>query len=262
VSVPAHAELGDECFTRGAYARMLDVALASGYVFVPYHDPRPVGRERLCLLRHDIDVDPAKAVELARIENGLGIRSTYFVMVRSAMYNPFGRANQTLLREIAELGHWIGLHYDVAFVPPGRTATEWIGIEADVLATMLGVKVRSVSFHQPMLSELRPSDLRQQQLVSAFDFPGFTYVSDANRQLREGSFIRLFRQATYERLQLCIHPVWWATDDPDATPLELWDAAIVSNFNRSQEQMLATERAYGPARIVSLTHADAPVYRR
>lgn len=244
----------DACFTRGAFARMLDAALASGYRFLGYSEAGAgVDGDRLCLLRHDVDVDPAAALELAEIEAGRGVQATYFVMLRSPLYNALGRANQTLLREIAQLGHWIGLHFDVAFTPDNRPAIDWLETEADVLATMLGVPVESVSFHQPMLGTADPRSIRSERLVSAFDFPGFVYVSDANKALREGSFIQLFREARIPRIQLCIHPVWWATDDPNASLEALWDAAIVANLNRSQEQIVATERGYGLRRVFTIS---------
>jgi hypothetical protein len=246
------SRLEDTCFTRGAYRRMLEAALGSDYAFVPYVQTEPLETERACILRHDVDVDPGAALELARIEHELGVRSTYFVMTRSPIYNAFGRANQTLLREIADLGHWIGLHYDVAFRPDGSPVDGWIKAEAEVLATMLCTTVKTVSFHQPMLSDEHPSRIRVDGLVSAFDFPGFVYVSDANKVLREGSLVRMFRESSIPRLHLCIHAEWWVTDDPHLSPGELWDEALLRNLHRSQEQILATERGFGSPRTFSI----------
>jgi hypothetical protein len=245
----------DACFTRAAYETMLDSALASGYRFVSYEEALSDSTtERLCVLRHDIDVDPGAAAEMAEIEATRGVRGTYFVMTRSAVYNAFGRANQTLLRRIAERGHWIGLHYDLAFKPDDASVTHWIDTEAKTLAAMLGVEVRCVSFHQPMLAEDEARTAQPEGLVSAFDFPGLTYISDANKALPEGSLLRLFREASIPRIHLCIHPLWWMTDDPDATVEKLWDQAIIANLGRSQEQILATEKRFGSARTWSVSY--------
>jgi hypothetical protein len=239
----------DACFTFDAYRRMLEVAASSEYRFATYDGPFPGDESRTCILRHDVDVDPGAAAALARIEQAAGVVATYFVMVRSPVYNTFARANQTFLREISNLGHRIGLHYDVAFRPDGRPASEWIRREAELLGAMLGVDVNVVSFHQPGLSDEDPRTISTGGLVSAYDFPGFTYVSDANKAMREGSFISLFRDARIRKIHLCIHPVWWATDDPHADVMDLWDGAILANLERSQEQILATERAYGARRV-------------
>ena len=239
----------DSCFTRVAYAKMLDAALASEYRFLGYAEATAsLEAERACILRHDIDIDPGAACELAEIEAARGIRATFFVMLRSPAYNAFGRANQTLLRRIAGRGHSIGLHFDLAFRPDSRSEEEWIEAEAAILEQLLGVRIDTISFHQPSLGERDAREIRPARLLSAYDFPGFTYVSDANKTLGQGSLIRLFEEATLPRIQLCIHPVWWATDDPHATVEELWDDAILANLYRSQEQILETERGFGTRR--------------
>jgi hypothetical protein len=251
---PIDAPDDDTCFTRVAYGTMLDTALAGGYGFLGYHEAltAPAGR-KLCILRHDVDVDPGAALELARIEAERSVFGTYFVMTRSPVYNAFGRANQTVFRKILELGHCIGLHYDIAFEPAGGSLESWIEGEADILGRMLGTEIRSVSFHQPALGRTRPRTIRLDGLINAFDFPGFTYVSDANKGLPKGSLVRLFREGSTPRIHLCVHPLWWATDDPDATVQELWDRAILGNLRRSQEQLLSTERGFGPPRTWSVT---------
>jgi hypothetical protein len=244
----------DTCFTRAAYRTMLDTALVNGYGFLGYGEALTApAAGKLCILRHDVDVDPGAALELARIEAERSVFGTYFVMTRSPVYNAFGRANQTMFRKIVELGHSIGLHYDIGFEPAGGSLESRVEDEAEILGRMLGTEVTSVSFHQPAFGRVDPRTIRLDSLVNAFDFPGFTYVSDANKGLPEGSLVRLFRDGRVPRLHLCVHPLWWATDDPGATVQELWDRAILGNLRRSQEQLLATERGFGPARTWSAT---------
>ena len=71
-------------------------------------------------LRHDIDSHPFKALELAKIEYELGIRSTFFDL-HSADY--YGTYNNTqvhryqkifkLFQNINRMGHEIGVHNDL-----------------------------------------------------------------------------------------------------------------------------------------------------
>ena len=44
------------------------------------------------ILRHDIDFDTHMALRMAQIETDLGIKSTYFFLLRSNLYNIFSRA--------------------------------------------------------------------------------------------------------------------------------------------------------------------------
>lgn len=242
-------------FTRAGYARILADGLAGGYSFRAFDDPiDPVGRP-VCLLRHDIDADPGAALELARIEAGLGVRSTYFLMLRSALYNPLGRANSAIVREILSLGHWLGLHFDVSFMPGDeRDAREWAALERRMLEESFDTEVGAVSFHQPGQSPRPlPSAFDGMVLASSeHDLPGFFYLSDSNKAERTYRASEILRNATKPRFQFLVHPIWWATDDPDASTEQLWTQAILRNLERSQEQLLACEGAFGTPRRFSI----------
>jgi hypothetical protein len=229
-------------FTRSGYADLLAQALDAGYEFGFYDDVPDA--PRVCLLRHDVDADLGAAAELARIEHDAGVRATYFCMLRSPLYNLFARANVELVQEIVGFEHAIGLHYDVGVVPnAARTHDEQVVVEARALSDLLGLPIRVVSFHQPSANP-RAAEIQTPGLVSAYDFDGFEYVSDTNKA-EEFADLEL-----PPRVQLLVHPLWWATDDPGASTEELWDAAILANVRRAQGQLVATERAYGPARDV------------
>ena len=103
-------------FTRAGFEALLEGALEAGYTFAPFDQVPDVAQ--VCLLRHDVDADLGAAVELARIEQRVGVQATYFCMLRSPLYNVFGRRNVELVHELVSLGHEIGLHYDVGFDPP------------------------------------------------------------------------------------------------------------------------------------------------
>jgi hypothetical protein len=200
-----------------------------------------------------VDADLGAAVELARIEQRVGVQATYFCMLRSPLYNVFGRGNVELVREIRSLGHAIGLHYDVGFDPPaGRTHEETIAAEAAALRDLLGTPVGAVSFHQPS-ANAGAAAIATPGLTSAFDLPGFEYFSDANKADGFEKLRRVISDGTSPRLQLLIHPIWWANDEPSASTEDLWDRALLANMERSQRQLVATERAYGSARRLDLT---------
>jgi hypothetical protein len=235
-------------YNRSAYRALLETALAAGYAFRAFDDPELDALPRVCLLRHDVDADPGAALELARVEAGLGVHATYFFTLRSPLYNVAGRANVRLVREILGLGHWLGLHFDVAFDPGGaRTREDWIEVERRCLADLFETKVAAVSFHQPG-AVADAGSIRPRGLVSAFDLPGFAYHSDANKADAIGELPALLRSGAEPRIQLLVHPLWWTSDDGSETTEALWERAILANLERSQEQLVQSERAYGPAR--------------
>lgn len=238
-------------YTRAAFAALLEELLESRYEFALFDHVPDV--PRVCLLRHDVDADLGAAVELGRIENRLGVRATYFCMLRSALYNVFGRGNVELVEELVSLGHAVGLHYDVGFDPPaGRTHEEAIAAEAAALRDLLVTPVRAVSFHQPA-SNPRTAEITTPGLVSAYDLAGFEYFADANMDVEFERLRDVIKDGTSPRIQVLVHPIWWANDEPSASTEDLWDRAILANVERSQRQLVSTERAYGPARSFELT---------
>src|SRR4051794_10657819 len=92
-----------EDLTLGGYDALLRTALDAGYAFRPFHDPGDAAR--VLLLRHDIDADLGAAVALGEIEARLGVGATYFVMLRSPVYNLFSRAGDRDVRRLVDLGH-------------------------------------------------------------------------------------------------------------------------------------------------------------
>jgi hypothetical protein len=67
--------------------------------------------ERYVILRHDVDYSLEDALGMAREEEKNGIRSTYFVLLNSDLYNIM---DGSYVAGLMELGHCIGLHYDLA----------------------------------------------------------------------------------------------------------------------------------------------------
>jgi hypothetical protein len=60
----------------------------------------------LCVLRHDVDLLPEFALNLAKLENELGICGTYYFRIIPETFNV------EIIKKIAVLGHEIGYHYE------------------------------------------------------------------------------------------------------------------------------------------------------
>jgi hypothetical protein len=241
-------------FSPQSYGSMLEAIRSRGFEYRGFGDVASFDSQRvkLCLLRHDVDVSMEYALEMAQLEARLGVRATYFVMLRSPMYNLFGRRSSSALREIVALGHDLGLHYDAACSQgPEHDIEEWLRFEMETLGTLAGRRVTAFSFHQPSAEIIE----RRVEIPGAINtyhpgqLPGFKYISDSNRVWRECDPLQLL-QAGFDRIHLLFHPLWWMCEDPDVQ--RCWDAAIRRNFEVMQSQLLATERAYGPARELAL----------
>ena len=94
-------------FTYEAYKNLLSDLKAHGYETASYENWQEKGR--CVILRHDIDNDISKALQLAKLEWNVGVKSAYFVLVTSDFYNVFSARSGALLQEIAACGHESGL---------------------------------------------------------------------------------------------------------------------------------------------------------
>jgi hypothetical protein len=237
-------------FSHALYRTLLEVGLENGYVFAPFEE-HDVDASHVCLLRHDVDADPGAALEIAGIESELGVVSTFFYMFRSPLYNLFMRANQELVEQTLALGHRFGLHYDPGFAPrAGRTHTEQITIELDVLEAMFGVRPGAVAFHQPSLVP-GAMEIEVVGAVKANFLAGYHFVADPNMNPWVLDAFDLFRTRAEPKIQLLVHPLWWR-EVAGSGPEELWKRALLANVERSQDQLVAIEGAYGPRRRLAI----------
>ncbi len=235
-------------FTHGHYRYILQSALESNYTFMSFPALKEQGNDEgstVCLLRHDCDNDLTAAAAMARLEEEMGVRSTYFLMLRAAMYNLLSIPNAALVREIIGRGHWIGLHFDEHYyrgVTP-QQLTVSVDRERAWLSDEFGVPVEVVSFHQPSSRVLdRQLTLNCINTYDPGDLQDVHYLSDSNTVWKEGCPSEVFRARRYRRLQLLLHPEWWTAEQQ--TVQEKWNLMLRNNFALMQQSLLDRERVY------------------
>ena len=204
-------------FTYDAYRDMLRSLIDHGYAISSYLDWEKTSR--CAILRHDIDNDISKALDIARLEMSLGIKSTYFVLVTSDFYNIFSSLNEKLLQEIIACGHDIGLHFDEARYPDISTPKDisnHILEEAGVLSVATKKPVKTVSMHRPSKMMLE-SDLCIPGMINSYGhvfFNQFKYVSDSRRRWRE-PVEDIIASEKYDRLHILTHAIWYNNTEID-----------------------------------------------
>lgn len=147
--------------------------------------------EANCVLwRHDIDYSPRKALALAEIEASLGMKSTFFVLLHSPFYNALDSTTTKIIKNILDLGHDIGLHFDLDFYKEKemsiKSINEHITAEKMILEYCTEHKTTAFSFHNPTVLPLHPDiDLTQDKFAGLYNASGrsiaqkFLYASDS-----------------------------------------------------------------------------------
>jgi len=206
--------MGKAEFTYDSYLKMLSELKKSGYSLVRFQDADKSSDVPRAILRHDVDVSPIKALEMARIEHDSGVRSTYFVMVSSSFYNALAKENEEAILEIEHLGHEIGLHFDVSKYNgvSHRLLIEAISRELNILSTVIRKKVKSLSWHIPDKDLLGQhiAFLDRNGVKNAYDpefFYGYRYFSDSMMRWRD--YPERLDPEKEPLLQILTHPVWY-----------------------------------------------------
>lgn len=159
-----------------AYKKLLKGYLKEGYKFIHFNELN-LEEEKQIILRHDVDFDVDLALEMANIENELGVKASYFFLTHG-IYN-FNNINH---QEFNTLGHFTGLHVDYSHP----------AINRDLKLN------RFYSVHRPSKEDLNIDD--DFSSYSKKFFTDIQYASDSN--FKEPNKIE-------NNGQLLIHPLWW-----------------------------------------------------
>lgn len=201
-------------FTYRAYRELVVLLKEGGYSFRDYHDYQE--SQRCVILRHDIDTRVDSALKMAKLEAKEGVKSTYFVLLTSGLYNAASKESLAGLREIQALGMEIGLHYDekASICDPGVGTVDAIIKECQVLSELLGSPISTVSMHRPSPKTLE-ADLKIPGIENAYGkvfFQDFKYLSDSRHHWRE-PVLEIVRSKVYRRLHILTHAFWYHEEE-------------------------------------------------
>ena len=100
-------------FTLKKYKLLLKALVAQGYYFQTFtqyitsdKNSSFLNLNSSIILRHDVEAHYEQALKFAQIQNQLGIKGTYFFRLLPKSFRP------EIVKQIADLGHEIGYHYD------------------------------------------------------------------------------------------------------------------------------------------------------
>ena len=210
-------------FTFSYYSHLIKSGLDMGYKitsFENYNADEPISM----ILRHDIDYTLNGVLKLAEIEIGMCCTATYLFRVHADEYNLFSCSAVSILKELRDMGHEIGLHFEAMNV--GRA----LGVdpqtlliqEKSVMEAILGAKVRTASEHRELSGQIHQTpnyDQLYDPYEVGFDFyamdpkycKDLKYLSDSNATWREGDPLKHYGK--HLKMQVLIHPDWWFEKD-------------------------------------------------
>jgi hypothetical protein len=184
------------------------VELAGGFPSEPFF-----------ILRHDVDYSPVAALRLARLEAKRGYRATYFLLLSSTCYSLLTPEAAALAPQLVELGHEVGLHYDLGVFKelPRERWDDLLRAQVLLLSRLAGAPVCSIAMHQPGLNGEDPF-AAPMGFLNAYDdafFKEMPYLSDSCRAWRDSAWEILSGGPVPPRFQAVFHPINWGPGGHD-----------------------------------------------
>jgi len=143
-------------------------------------------------------------------------------LVDTHFYNVAESTTRAAIRQIAGLGHRIGLHFDVAAVRDSDDdLTARIATDAQLLSAVCEQPVGILSFHRPSddahAGRITTAPLRHPR--DSARLREVPYFSDSRGCFRFGVPSESATFVHRRAMQLLLHPIWWTTAGP-TSPVE------------------------------------------
>lgn len=188
------------------YDEFLKTFQTRGYDFVFFNELP--GKDGKIALRHDIDFDTTFALQCAETEFSLGIRSTFFFLLRSEFYNIFSGTDYNNIVKIRSLGHKISIHFDPTIYEDFHKGLEK---ELQVFKTIFDEDVHIISIHRPnaFFQQLDEPIFDIEHTYQSKYFRDIKYFADSTGVWRYGNPVDSVEFANKQNLHVLIHPIWW-----------------------------------------------------
>ena len=205
----------------GKYSDLIQQFLDKGYKDI-FFDAL-LGEYNQLIIRHDIDFDCEVAYKMAKVEYGIGIKSSYFFMLSNPIYNVFSEKNKKYIKNIKTFGHNISIHFDFEIGDLKK--------EIDIFESFFDTKIDIISVHRPDLKLLNKIGIEHTYLPKYFE--DIKYFSDSRGEFKYGHPTESEEFKKGKSIQLLIHPEWWMSDK--SKPIEIIQDIIDRN-NKMNEK--------------------------
>jgi hypothetical protein len=192
------------------FGDILTTAKLAGYVFARLDQAPADGK--VIFLRHDVDISARNALVLGRLAQEQAVQSNFFFQLNAETYSIFSDEVIEIMRTLRAAGHCVGLHVDETRFGTDegviRRTIDWFS------SCVLAVD-DVMSFHRPSPAVLGKS---YASFINAYDsrfFSPDSYLSDSRRSLAFLPTLEQWLASGRPRLQLLLHPEWWADINDD-----------------------------------------------
>ena len=127
--------------------------------------------EHCLILRYDVDRAPGRALDMARVEEEMGVQGSYYFRRGADVFNP------RIISEIADMGHEIGYHYETLDKAKGDVDKAIRLFEQELTEFREIADIKTVCMHGNPLALWANRDMWRNHDLKDFGLLGEPYLS-------------------------------------------------------------------------------------
>ena len=156
-------------FTIKIYIQLIRTVLNSNYSFQTFSDFIEEPKAKSIILRHDVDKLPENSLKFAMIQNELTIKGSYYFRAVPQSWN------ENIIKEIADLGHEVGYHYENLDTCKGDINKAWDDFRYNLDKLRKLVEVKTICMHGSPRSKFDNKDIWKKYDYRSLDLIGEPY---------------------------------------------------------------------------------------
>ncbi len=156
-------------FTIRVYIQLIDTLCSAGYAFQRFDEFLLNPNSRTVILRHDVDKMPENSLFFARLQHERGIKGVYYFRAKKCSWN------EKIIREIAEMGHEIGYHYENLATFHGNLNNALFDFQSNLDQLRKIVPISTICMHGSPLSKYDNKDIWKSVDYKKFNIIGEPY---------------------------------------------------------------------------------------
>ena len=160
-------------FTLNTYHHLCSTLAKNYYTNLTVNEylTTPTRPQKTAVLRHDVDRQPSTALRMARLEQQLGMKGTYYFRFIQGVFD------EGFIREIIQLGHEVGYHYETLSKCRGNMDEAIALFEIELAAFRKVCPVYTASMHGRPLSPWDNREIWKYATPQQFNLSGECYLS-------------------------------------------------------------------------------------
>lgn len=217
-------------FTVEKYKVLLDSLINAGYEFRTFSEFLNNSSGKCIILRHDVDLLPANSLVFARIQHLNKVKGVYYFRAVPESWD------ETIVKEIADMGHEIGYHYENLTTTNGDFVKGIKDFEKSLFTFRKTAPVKTICMHGSPRSKFDSKDL-----WSKFDYKNYGVVGEPYFDI---DFKKVFYLTDTGRK--------W--DGNKVSVRDKVESSFRMSFNKTDEIILAANKNELPQQIMFTFH--------